>query len=405
MIDPIRSTPREWVALATTSALMIFAQGTVFAALGVVLFAMAQNLGWSAAQAGAGFTLVVFGACVAALLAAVAMRRIGARWTLALGGFVLAVAFWIASLTQHIATLYAAAALAGIGFSLSANTPGIYLIAGWAGGRAPRMIGLYLMFGMFGNAIGPPLAQALCGGAGGWRFYWRAMAMVALILTAACMLLLREPPHAVETPPTPAIGDHPARPLGPGIRQILTAPAFVVMALAMVATQACVVTVASVTTAHFAGHGWPATYAAWMLGVQGLAGALATGASGFLTRQFPPERMLTMSLALTAVGMVLLAIARSSLSAYGFALTFGIGSCVVTLAVAILLVRYFGHAGGATGLAMIWTLAGGAAIGPWLAGRVADSVGSFGPALAGLGLMLIPIAGATLLIRAPRAAI
>ena len=350
--------------------------------------------------AGAGAVLddadaVDLGACVAALLPVLLIRWIGARWTVALGGVVLASAFLIASTTRDLATAYVATALAGAGFSLCANTPGIYLIAGWSGARAPRMIGLYLMLGALGNAIGPPLAQAMCAGAGGWRFYWQAMAAAALILAAACALLLREPPPAVA-------GDASDATPGPGYWRIVTAAPFLVMALAMVATQACVVTVSSVTAAHFAGHGWSADYAARMLGVQGLVGALATGASGFLTRQFPPRHMLATALVLEGVGMVLLAVARDPLAAYGFTLAFGIGSCVVTLAVAVLLVRYFGDVGGTTGLATMWTLAGGAAIGPWAAGLIADRVGSFGPALSGMGLLLLPIAAATLLTAPPR---
>jgi cyanate permease len=389
----VAASAREWIVLAVTSVLMVFAQGTVFASLGISLFAMAGSLHWSSAQAGGAFTLVVIGACVGAPMPVFLMRRIGARWTLALGSAVLGAAFLLASATRDLATMYAATALAGVGFSLAANTPGIYLIAGWSRARAPRMIGLYLMLGMLGNAVGPPIAQAMCAGAGGWRFYWQAMALAGLLMAGACAWLLREPPAPAH--------DAPAVAAGPGYWQIVAAWPFVVMALGMVVTQACVVTVASVIAAHFAHRGWSADYAAWMLGLQGLIGALATGASGFLTRHFPPKRMLAAALVLEAIGMLLLAVAHGPLALWGFALTFGIGSCVVLLAVAVLLVRYFGDVGGTTGLATIWTLAGAAAIGPWMAGLVADAIGSFAPALAGLGLLLVPIALGTLLMAAP----
>ncbi len=391
----ITASAREWVVLAVTSALMVFAQGTVFASLGISLFAMAGTLHWSAAQAGAAFTMVVVGACIGAPMPVFVMRRIGARWTLALGGVVLGVAFLLASMTRDLTTIYAATALAGVGFSLSANTPGIYLIAGWSGARAPRMIGLYLMIGMFGNAIGPPVAQAMCAGIGGWPFYWRGMALTALAIAGACAWLLREAPAPAD--------DAPAAMPAPRFWAIVTAPPFLFMALALVVTQACVVTVESVTAAHFAARGWSAGYAAWMLGLQGLIGAVATGASGFVTRHVPPKRMLTAALALEAIGMALLAVAQGPWALWGFALAFGIGSCVVLLAVAVLLVRYFGDVGGTTGLATIWTLSGAAAVGPWIAGLVADQAGSFGPALAGLGLLLLPIALGTQMMASPSA--
>lgn len=390
----VAASAREWVVLAVTSVLMVFAQGTVFASLGISLFAMAGTLHWSAAQAGGAFTMVVIGACIGAPMPVFLMRRIGARWTLALGGVVLALAFLLAAMTRDLTSMYAATALAGVGFSLAANTPGIYLIAGWSRARAPRMIGLYLMLGMFGNALGPPIAQAMCAGEGGWHVYWQAMALTALVIAGACAWLLREAPALAE--------DAAAVAPAPPYWQIVTAAPFVFMALALVVTQACVVTVESVTAAHFAARGWSSGYAAWMLGLQGLIGAVATGASGFLTRHAPPKRMLTASLVLEALGMVLLAVAQGPWAVWGFAIAFGIGSCVVLLAVAVLLVRYFGDVGGTTGLATIWTLSGAAAVGPWIAGLVADGVGSFGPALAGLGLLLLPIAAGTLLMAPPR---
>lgn len=379
--------------LVIASALLIFAQGTVFASLGIALFVMSASFSWSAAQTGGAFTLVVLGACVAALLPVLLMRWIGARWTLTLGGAVLASAFLIASATRSLATIYLASALAGAGFSLSANTPGIYLVAGWSRERAPRMIGLYLMIGAFGGAIGPPVAQAMCAASGGWRFYWQVMALVALVLATTCAFFLREPPHAVT--------DAAVSRRAPSYGRIISSVPFIVMALGMVATQACIVTVASVIAAHFANHGWSADFAARMLGLQGLIGAIATGASGFLAKRFSPTRMLTAALILEGAGMVLLAMASDPIFAYGFALVFGVGSCVVTLAVTVLLVRYFGDVGGTTGLATIWMLAGAAAVGPWIAGLVADRVGSFGPALTGLGLLLLPIALGTIWMRSP----
>jgi MFS family permease len=259
------------------------------------------------------------------------------------------------------------------------------------------MIGLYLMLGMVGNAIGPPIAQAMCAGDGGWQLYWQAMALTALVLAGICAWLLREPPVATHDAPA-------ATATRPRYWQIVTSAPFLFMALALVGTQACVVTVESVTAAHFAARGWSPGYAAWMLGLQGLIGAVATGASGFLIRQFPPKQMLSASLVLEAAGMVLLAVAPGPWALWGFAIAFGIGSCVVLLAVAVLLVRYFGDVGGTTGLATIWTLSGAAAVGPWIAGLAADGLGSFAPALAGLGLLLLPIAVGTSLMARPREA-
>lgn len=376
---------RAWIVFAVAALAMLFAQATVYGAFGLALFAMAREMGWGAAQAGGAFTVLVIACCVAALWPVALIRWIGARWTMAAGCLTLGCAYLLAARTHGLGTVYVAAALSGAGFSLAANTPGIYLIAGWSGSRAPRMIGLYMMLGAAGGAVGPPLADALMASAAGWRGYWLAMALTALLIAVLAALGLREPP--AHEP-----GDAAPR---PPMRPILLSPRFLIMAAAMVATQMCVVAVASVTPAHLATRGFAPSFAAQALGAQGLLGALATGLSGFLTRLLPPRRMLTAALLCEAAGMLLLATAGARWQVYGFVPGFGIGSCLTSLAVTMLLVDYFGKVGGTTGLATIWTLSGAAAISPSIAGLVADRIGSFTPALAGFGVLLVPIAVAT----------
>ncbi|MDB5393110.1 MAG: Major facilitator transporter [Rhodospirillales bacterium] len=61
------------------------------------------------------------------------------------------------------------------------------------------------------------------------------------------------------------------------------------------------------------------------------------------------------------------------------------------LALTVLLTRYFGSRSGGAALSTIWMPAGTATAGPADAGSVADLTGSFTPALAVLGLILLPI--------------
>jgi cyanate permease len=88
--------------------------------------------------------------------------------------------------------------------------------------------------------------------------------------------------------------------------------------------------------------------------------------------------------------------------AYAFVPMFGIGWSVTALAVTVLLVRYFGQKTGVAALAAIFMLAGAAAVGPAIAGSVADATGSFAPALAGLALVMLPIALAVFIMPAAR---
>ncbi|HTJ64127.1 MAG TPA: MFS transporter [Alphaproteobacteria bacterium] len=379
---------RELLGLISAAAIFVFGSATTFSTMGIVLFAMLRDLGWSETVAGGAFTTLILTCCVAHLLPVPLMARIGARWTIVSGGLVLAVGFIVAYATQSFVTFYVAAGILGIGFSLVANTPGIYLITGWFGARAPRMIGLYMMIGTLGNAIGPPMAQALVSSAGGWRLYWLAMTATALALSTACAIVIREPaPIAKDTAATEAVAAENWT-----YRETLVSPQFIVIALAMVATQICMITVAGVTPSHFARLGLPNGFAAQILGLQGLVGTLATAISGRLSERFDPKGLLVFGLISTALALSALAFASRGWTAYAFVPLYGVGWSVTCLAVTVLLVRYFGQKTGVAGLAAIFMLAGAAAVGPAVAGAVADVTGSFTPALGGLALLLPPIA-------------
>ncbi|WP_404478261.1 CynX/NimT family MFS transporter [Novosphingobium sp. BL-52-GroH] len=380
---------RELAVVTAVSSALVLAQAVVFAAFGLALFAMGRDLGWSAADTGMAYMLVVLGACAGAPMPVVLIRRIGASRTIVLGQVVLGCAFVVLWSTASLAQLYVGAGLAGIGFSLSGNTPGVYLVSGWAGDRAPRLIGLYLMVAMLGNALGPPAAQALIAQSG-WRAY---SAVVVLLCTANaifCALCLREPP----------VAELPAGESG-GLGRVLRSPIFVLLATSVVASQLCLVTVSSVAPAHLAAQGLTSDFAARLLGIEGIASALATGLLGHFSVRLGPRRMLPALLAACAGGMVILAGSREPMALHAFALLLGAGVGGATLAVTLLLVRYFGPAGGSASLGAIWTLAGLAAIGPWVAGMVADATGGYGPALLGIGIAMVPIAMASLALPRP----
>ena len=387
---------REWLVLAAASTIMVFASATVFSSLGIALFAMQGEFHWSDAATGGAFTILVLTCCVSHLAPVPLIARIGGRGTIVSGAAILALAFAIAAATGNLATIYVAAGLLGIGFSLVANTPAIYLIAGWFGARAPRMIGLYMMIGTLGGAIGPPVAQTLIASGGGWRLYWAAMLAAGVLLAAMCGLFIREPPGATTDSPS-LVGAIPPR-TNWAYWEILRSPQFIVIALAMVLTQTCIITVSSVTASHFGHIGWSPTFAAEILGLEGLVGTVATGVSGWLTERCDPRLMLGAALVAEAAGMLLLGFADSVWMIYAFVLAFGLGWSVSCLAVTVLLVRIFGHRGGTAALAAVFTLAGAAAAGPWAAGRIADATGSFSLALAALGLMLLPVAAAAVMM-------
>jgi MFS family permease len=387
---------REWLVLIAVTIALLFGSGTTFASMGIPLFAMAEEFHWSQAGAGAAFLATGVMCAVASMAPMLLIPYIGGRWTMVAGSLLLAVGFVLSSAVHTLSVFYVAAAIFGLAFALVANASGTYLVANWFGERAGRMIGVYMMVGTLGDGILPPVAGALTAGAGGWRFYWTAMAGVAVLVAILCATLIREPPNAIRA----AVRDPAVE--GWNYRRFLTAPQFVVLAAAIVGTQFVKLVVSADIVPHFAAQGWSAEYGARILGLHGLVGAVATGVSGWLTERYEPKFLLAGALLLETLGMLLLAFAHSLWMTYAFVPIFGIGWSVATLAATVLLIRYFGNNSGTAALSAIWMLAGFSTAGPSLSGYMADVTGGFVPALSLFGLILVPIAIAALMMNPHR---
>ena len=84
---------RAWVTWALISALFFIITAATFDSLGVVLPAMVDELGWSWAKAGFGFTLLGFFCGITSTVPATLIRKWGVRACLAAGTVVMACAY------------------------------------------------------------------------------------------------------------------------------------------------------------------------------------------------------------------------------------------------------------------------------------------------------------------------
>ena len=397
-----QSTKRKWWVLAAVSLMFFFVTGSTFSSLGIVLFTMAGELHWSMAEAGASFSVLGIACCLASPLPAPLMRRIGSRLTLFAAGLTLACGFGLAYGAQNLWVFYAAMALLGIGFTLGANIPGVFLLAGWFPQRAARMIGIYLMFGAFGGVVAPPLVQTLVAAGGGWRVHWLVMLALAAGLAVFCLIAVRDADSAAPSRSGDLPPDASSEPHRWVYRQALATPQFLILALAMIVTQTTVTTLHSAAVPHLTRLGATAEFAALMLSLQALLATLAKGLAGSLAERFDPRVALVGGLIVHAVGLFLLGNAKTHMLGYLFALTFGLGWGSVYLAVTVLMLRYFGRECGTTLMSTVWLLTGFAAAGPALAGLLADRFGTFAPVFDACGVLLVPVALAALMMGAPR---
>jgi MFS family permease len=367
----------------------------------VVLYTMIADLHWSQTAAGFSFSLLGIACGVASPLPAILMKRISCRVIIVLGGACLTAGFWFAGASSGLALFYLAMILAGLGYALAGNVPGIFLVASWFPATSSRMIGLYLMIGAAGNVAGPPLVSALVAALHSWRMHWFLMSIAAAAIALICLLLIRDAPLAQSPEREPAGGS-----VADGVarwteREAMLTPQFMLLAASMTLTVAGITTTSSVAVGHLVREGATPVFAAWILSLVALVATIAKGVAGRLCEKYRPSRVFAAGLALQCVGDIALSYGGSPFGAYAFAAAFGVGWGWSYLAGCVLPLQYFGREVGSRVLSVIWLVSTLAAAGPLLAGMIADRFGSFSPIFAVFAVGLIVLALALVNMRAP----
>ncbi len=395
----------RWVVLAALALAFFFVTGTTFTSLAVVLFTMCADLHWSQTEAGLSFSLLGLACGLTSPLPAVAIRWIGARWTVSGGALVLAAGFGIAALSHGIAAFFAAVCLMGAGFSLLAPVPGMFLLPRWFPENAPRIIGFYFMGGSAGGVLGPVLVHASVAWTGSWRLHWALMSGAATLLALACAALVRDRSESAlrdETAGHPVVGAA----TGWTTRGAMLTHPFLAIAFAMLVVQTALTVVNSSLVAHMSRIGAsPAAGAAagaLGIGLVALTGTLAKGVTGAVAERVHPLRMLLGSLVLGGFSFLLFGMARDTGLVFLAAGLFGVSWGVAWLSAHLFLLRRYGRVVAPDLVALATTLTTAAVIGPVAAGRIADRTGSFAPIfLIVAGLFLLALLSTVLVRREP----
>ncbi|WP_313437859.1 CynX/NimT family MFS transporter [Novosphingobium sp.] len=399
--------PRSVMVMFAASLGFFFVTATTFTSLGYVLYSMAGELGWSKAAAGLSFSLLGLACGLASPLPPMLMKVIGTRMTMFAGCLVLAAGFFIASQIEHLSLFFVATALMGIGFSLVAPSPAVYLLATWFPRTSSRMIGFYFMTGAAGGIAGPLIVGSIVGLTGDWRLHWMVMAAASLGLGAICLLCIRDAVKVESIEQVKGAGHQqdgaPAASTWT-VRQALRTPSFLILAAIMSVVQLVVTTTHSTLVSHIANLGAGAAPGAIAMSLLAFAGTGAKGFTGTLSERIDPRRILVAGLSLQAAAMALLWSTGDVLVATAAAAVFGLGWGMAWLSAHILLLRYFGAAIAGDMTAMATTATTVAVLGPIGAGRLADVTGSYAQAMLVFAVLL---AGATLAaiiaLRAPAA--
>lgn len=398
--------PRSIQVMIAASLGFFFVTATTFTSLGYVLYTMVADLGWSQAAAGLSFSLLGLACGMSSPLPPVLMKMIGTRMTMFAGAMVLAAGFLLAATIHSLGLFFLATTLMGIGFSLVAPSPAVYLLATWFEDRSSRMIGFYFMIGSAGGIAGPLIVSTIVGLTGDWRLNWLIMAIGSVLLGLICLVCIRDKvkvESVEQVTGSSHVGNDSQTPSPWTVRAALTSPSFLILAAVMAVVQMAVTSAHSILVTYIARMDGSAGSGAIAMSLLAFFGAGAKGVTGHLTEKVDPKGILVAGLAVQAVAMALLWSTTLGLVATAGAALFGLGWGMSWLSAHILILRYFGARIAGDMVAMATTATTVAVLGPVVAGRVADVTGSYHPAVLGLSVILaVTTVAAALFLRAPR---
>jgi MFS family permease len=394
-------SPGKWLVLFAACLSFFFLNLATFQSLGVVLFSMVQELHWSFKAMGASFTFLGLACGLTSPLPGMLMQSLGSRITMCIGAVLLTAGFYLASVSSTLIVFYIAMLLMGAGYSFAGNVPSVYLITGWFGKMSARTIGVYLMVGALGAAIGPRLVRGIVTAVGGWRGNWEVMAVSAAAIGVVCLFCVRD---AGSAPAAKALrGQHEAGGQVPewSPRDAMRTSQFMLIAASMTANMLCVTTNASVALNHLGKLNVTPDAAAFILSAVGLVATIVKALAGRMCESFRPSHITAWGILLQAVGMLAFAFAGTLTMQAVAVIAFGTGWGLSYVAGTVVLLDYFGHVTGSKILSFVWFFVSFAAVGPIAAGAIADNYGTFAPIFLIYTVLLIILAIPIFAMRAP----
>ena len=377
------SERRRFVALGVIALSLAIAYG-IWYAYSVILVALLAEFGWSRsvlAGAFSVFTLVHGGVnpLVGALCARFRPMRV-----MGVGGAAMGVALFVDSFIQTPLHLY-------LGFGV------LTAIAVSAGGWIPALVHvqreyqdrLGLSIGIVSAGVGVgmvlvvPLAQALID-AFGWRTAFRGLGLLAVIWIVPSSIWLMSQPQIRgqgRNSFAPAARQNSDPDPNPTLRDASRTQPFWLLVAAFFFGNACSQTLHVHQVAYLVDHGLSAIMAASVVSVVGLASIVAKTGGGWLSDRVERELVYIAGIAImvaSAFALLALGAAPSRWAAYGYALLLGVGySVTASLTPAMVSDRFNGrHFGAIVGIGLLGA-AIGSALGPWIAGRMYDVMGSY----------------------------
>ncbi|HEX7055290.1 MAG TPA: MFS transporter [Burkholderiales bacterium] len=272
----------------------------------VFLLPLEDEFGWSRSQTTGVYSVYLLVHGFTSPLVGLAFDRLGPRWVYGAGTACLGAAFFFAAQLTSLWQFYLLiGALVGAGVSLNGMVPASALLARWFRARLSTAIGVaYSSFGV-GTLVLVPLAQHLVAELD-WRGAYRAIG--ATLLLATPLVTLAVPWGRFTAGSAEHRLGRSAR-AGDGrwtLRTALRSPVYWGLTQVFFFTAAGMFAVLVQLVAFFIDAGFSPLAAATAYGATGMMSAISVTSSGFASERFGYRRVISLSFAGTAIGMLLL---------------------------------------------------------------------------------------------------
>lgn len=398
-----------WRIALALCAIYFLSIGIVYYGYAALLPAMIKDLGWSRGDASLGFSLLSVVSGLAAPLAAYLIRRIGARNTIIVGGFINAAGSVITYFTDTLLLYYLGVGIViGLGITFQSLVPGGQILANWFLRRRALSMGMFLSMGGFGAFISVPAVAYMTEIAGDWREPWLVLAASALLASLVSYLLVRNHPNdlgqhqdgvdasvAASDPGQPVKKSavfHTAHPWM--TREAMRTREFwIIIAAFTMATMGIGISTSQSLIFLVQDRGIDAILAASALGTVGLLGAAGRLSGGVLGDHFEPRLIMAAGLGLELTGMILLNYSINTAMVYTYAAFVGFGFGMTYLSLPTLIANYFSAHDYAKLIANSYLLVVPvSALGPVIAGYTRDMMDSYSIVFLGFSaLSILPV--------------
>ena len=394
-----------WTLLATLSFIYFIAIGTNFYGFSVIIPLMVEDLGWTRTEVGAGQSVIISTIGFCGPIVALVIKRVGCRWTMLAGGFICGSGSLLVYGTQTLLQFYMGLGIMGMGMSMLAVVTGIQLITQWFLHKRSLAMGIFMASAGLGAFVAAPAFAWLSEYAGSWRLIWLINAAAAIFSALLAVLIVKDSPKDVGSFPDgldPQQASHSTTTASQKtsavyktsenwyVREAIRTRAFLIITLSTSVGVIGSTIVNSHSLLHMRDMGISLIVAAGALGITGLLGAVGRFSSGFFGDRIDPARIMAFGLLLIFSSFLLLPYTDSAIRAYTFAVLFGLGYGVTSVASPSLVVNYFGMSNFASIFAIRGTIITvGGALGPLLAGWSYQTNQSYDTVLFGYAALVL----------------